>query len=481
MFHLHADKNNLIVDEKELITSGSVNVYNVKFDFSSDWDGLMRTAVFNAGSESVSILLDDSNTCSIPWEVLVKHNVILYIGVYGSIGGSNGGELPPNNGDEEVPPAPPIEPDITRSYVEGENELFGTRSEGDGNIPVLPDTPGTGEELPEQEMIVLPTIWANVGTIKEGVKSAEEIKDPTPDVYEQILDQLSTKVDSSGEVPMNAPLTFNSTENGTENIFSRHSSDMVSRSARAAAKGIIKMNDDAFRIDSSTGSISFEYNRLQNVSEAIEPGDAVPLAQMNTAIQEAVQNSGGSGDGGTTVIPGPQGPQGPEGPPGPQGPEGPEGPQGPEGPPGPQGPEGPHGPKGDTGQQGEKGDTGEPGPRGPQGIQGEQGLQGLKGEPGEPGIGLPPGGAKGQTIIKNSDEDYDTTWGDFPENSGGPSTETASYESGFGINFTQTESGATQINSDFTTIPILSADYAKLTTEQKQADNIAYLILDADS
>lgn len=77
MFRLQADKTKLALRQREQLTSGSVNVYPVRFEFSPDWDGLTRTAVFKAGSESRSVLLDESGACSIPWEVLAKPNVLL--------------------------------------------------------------------------------------------------------------------------------------------------------------------------------------------------------------------------------------------------------------------------------------------------------------------------------------------------------------------------------------------------------------------
>lgn len=70
MFHLQANKIYLEVCAKEGVTSGSVNVYTVRFSFNSDWDGLDRTAVFHAGDDQISVVLDDSNECQIPWEVL---------------------------------------------------------------------------------------------------------------------------------------------------------------------------------------------------------------------------------------------------------------------------------------------------------------------------------------------------------------------------------------------------------------------------
>lgn len=58
MFILNANKNQLTVRQREPVTSGSVNVYTARFEFSPDWQGLTRKAVFKAGSESRTVLLD---------------------------------------------------------------------------------------------------------------------------------------------------------------------------------------------------------------------------------------------------------------------------------------------------------------------------------------------------------------------------------------------------------------------------------------
>lgn len=123
MFILYANKNMLTLRKREPMTSGSVNAYEVRFEFSPDWDGLTRTVVFKAGSESRSILLDESGECVIPWEVLTVPNVALRAGVYGT----KGGEL------------------------------------------------------------VLPTVWENLGIIQEGVTVGESARPPTPDLWEQAL------------------------------------------------------------------------------------------------------------------------------------------------------------------------------------------------------------------------------------------------------------------------------------------------------
>lgn len=52
------------------------------------------------------------------------------------------------------------------------------------------------------------------------------------------------------------------------------------------------------------------------------------------------------------------------------------------------------------------------GPAGPQGEPGQDGADGLDGADGSNGIGVPAGGTTGQALLKNSNSDYDTGWGD---------------------------------------------------------------------
>lgn len=158
--------------------------------------------------------------------------------------------------------------------------------------------------------------------------------------------------------------------------------------------------------------------------------------------------------------PGPQGATGAQGAQGDQGPPGNDGAPGAQGEPGPTGAQGEPGPKGDTGDQGPAGNNGIDGTsfvwkgewdgsyyvpndvvyyqgssyicivdnlntqpdnttywatmtlQGQQGAQGNTGDQGIQGEQGPRGYGVSPGGTTGQVLIKNSDDDYDTTWQD---------------------------------------------------------------------
>lgn len=84
MFLLRANRNKLEVVRREPVTSGSVGAYLARFEFSPDWQGLTRTAVFRAGTEIRSVLLDELGQCIIPWEVLADHGRQLAAGVYGT-------------------------------------------------------------------------------------------------------------------------------------------------------------------------------------------------------------------------------------------------------------------------------------------------------------------------------------------------------------------------------------------------------------
>lgn len=123
MFELYADKVKLTVRNKERVTSGSVNVYPVRFSFSADWDGLDKAAVFRAGSRAVSMRLEDSGETTVPWEVLAVAGHVLYVGVYGTKGGA----------------------------------------------------------------VVLPTVWTQMACIERGAAPGDGSRPPTPDLWKQEL------------------------------------------------------------------------------------------------------------------------------------------------------------------------------------------------------------------------------------------------------------------------------------------------------
>lgn len=83
MFTIYANKNGLMVREREPMTSGSVRVYKAHFECSSYWDGFDKIAVFSAGSVRIDVALDETGTCYIPWEVLTTPRLEVIVGLYG--------------------------------------------------------------------------------------------------------------------------------------------------------------------------------------------------------------------------------------------------------------------------------------------------------------------------------------------------------------------------------------------------------------
>lgn len=134
MFKLQARKTELCLLEREPVTSGSVNVYEAAFEFSEDWAGLEKTAVFRAGEKSASVLLGDTGACVVPWEVLQKPGVRLEAGVYGSRDGT----------------------------------------------------------------VVLPTVWADLGYIHTGATPGDEARPPTPDLWRQELAKKADRLALDG-------------------------------------------------------------------------------------------------------------------------------------------------------------------------------------------------------------------------------------------------------------------------------------------
>lgn len=223
MFVLYANKNQLTVRKREPVTSGSVNVYQVRFGFSTDWDSLSRTAVFKSGAESRSVLLDNSGECAIPWEVLSSYGQRLFAGVYGT-----------QNGE-----------------------------------------------------VVLPTVWADLGSIQEGAKPGQDARPPTPDLWEQ---ELAAKQDKLQGKP-----------------------------------GQIVGFDES-------GSAIAQDDTGGGAGTEGPPGPMGPQGEPGPPGEQGPK--GEKGD------PGEAGPMGPQGEPGPAGPQGPKGEKGEKGDPGEQGPPG---------------------------------------------------------------------------------------------------------------------------------------------
>ena len=63
------------------IVGNSYNYVNCQFSFSDDWDGLPKTAIFTNGSREYPVTLNRSDQAKVPWEVLSPEQ--FYVSVVG--------------------------------------------------------------------------------------------------------------------------------------------------------------------------------------------------------------------------------------------------------------------------------------------------------------------------------------------------------------------------------------------------------------
>ena len=84
MIHVTIRERDASAKATEPITSGSVGL-PVRFRFSDDWEGLVRTAVFSGSGQTVDMAVTE-NGCVVPHEVLSHAGGRLKIGLYGTDG-----------------------------------------------------------------------------------------------------------------------------------------------------------------------------------------------------------------------------------------------------------------------------------------------------------------------------------------------------------------------------------------------------------
>ena len=77
--------NSLKVTEQIRMTNGSKNTYLLSFEFSEEWEGLTKVAMFRTEkSVAVFTVIDENNECIVPWEVLMSYDTTVLIEVCGT-------------------------------------------------------------------------------------------------------------------------------------------------------------------------------------------------------------------------------------------------------------------------------------------------------------------------------------------------------------------------------------------------------------
>ena len=333
----------ITVAQNELLTTGMVQAVPVRFCFSPQWAALDRTAVFTAGTVSVSCLLGEDNQCFIPWECLTRAGEYLRVGVYGTRG----------------------------------------------------------------EKMVLPTVSCLLGPICTGTQPEENTPtEATPTLVQSLLTKAEAAVSAADALRTDADAGLFNGRDGKDGTNGKDGKDGQNGAPGETGPQGPKGDPGETGSQGPKGDpgeagpqgpkgdtgetgpqgLKGETGETGPQGPKGDPGETGPQGPKGDTGETGPQ--GPKGDPGETGPQGPKGETGETGPQGPKGDPGETGPQGPKGNPGETGPQGPKGNPGETGPQGPKGDTGETGPQGPKGETGETGPQGPKGDPGEAAITL---------------------------------------------------------------------------------------------
>lgn len=113
------------------IVSDTKNYLYCHFTFKSEeWEGKVVTALFTKGTESYIMLLDITNDCPIPWE-LMQEGGDIYVSVYsGDLVTTNKSRVTVYDGgytedaENSLPPTPNIYSQITESIAQLRQDLL---------------------------------------------------------------------------------------------------------------------------------------------------------------------------------------------------------------------------------------------------------------------------------------------------------------------------------------------------------------------
>lgn len=306
MFWFYATARKIEIKKTDTLVSDSINVYPCKFQFSSDWNGLVKTAVFRAGSTAIKILLDENYECQIPWEVLLKHNLDLFVGCYGTKNEdiilnttfTNIGKIYEGTKNKAVPgedPTPDIYTQITSSIgdlgnlktedksslVNAINEVYDNvgSGSGEGGTPVAGVSSfngRTGSVLPKAgdytpEMI--------------GSPSTEDLETLRSNVDEDILrltEDTSEKLDKAGGT-VTGPVMFSDSVSSMSYTYEDEPIEGESQGVVISSTGILKNSDGPLNISATSQEVVFGHGtKLSGVVGDETLNSSVPnMGQLN--------------------------------------------------------------------------------------------------------------------------------------------------------------------------------------------------------
>lgn len=125
MIEIKVEGSVVSVQTTEALYCGAQNTYTCSFVFDRSWDSFLKSAVFRVNGRAITAVIDDNNSCVLPWELLVRDNIgsNIEVGVYG---------------------------------VSAESEI-------------------------------LTSVWDLIGAVREGSEIGSDAREPSAGVYEQVM------------------------------------------------------------------------------------------------------------------------------------------------------------------------------------------------------------------------------------------------------------------------------------------------------
>lgn len=193
MLKVNCTATTTTVTESETLVSGRVGL-QIEFSFSSEWEGLNKTACFR-GENDYEVILND-NTIEVPWEALSASGYPLYVGAIGKTADGTivipttwckVGRIQQGVGEENGATPQPPTPDIVSQIQQTAANARATSLEA---IDKAVNTAATATEAKN-------TASTALATAQRAEQKADSIK-PYDDTY--IREQLNENTDNIAEL-----------------------------------------------------------------------------------------------------------------------------------------------------------------------------------------------------------------------------------------------------------------------------------------
>jgi len=242
---LNARKSELELITWEPLVSGASQTYKVQILFGEEWDELNKVVIFGAGrfgepeEPLVNVIPSMDGLCEIPHEVLIESDRALYIGVQGS---------------------------------------------------------GHG-------VVVLPTVWTDLGTIQDGAELGRDAVPPTPNLIHQLLERAH----NAEEKAANAEKLAAGTKEAKE--AAAGSAKEAAKSAEALSDAVSAAENARKEAVDAAGVAASAKNEARKSAERVEAIALNPTKVINGTFWSYNQATGAYEDTGNPA----QGPKGDSG------------------------------------------------------------------------------------------------------------------------------------------------------------------------